>query len=147
LVGSFAQVFDLISSEYGWSDDEILDKTLRRIRQIVAAITLRKLEETRNYRLVISWQTRVLAMVTAAAGSNPSEDLMKYAANVTIDKEEFEEFGSEGYTPVKVDNKVPVHANTQETEAKRNYEAAADKNSSEMLEMFGLGVEKGKPGH
>jgi len=86
-------------------------------------------------------------MVMAAGAASPSEDLMKFAANLTIDNEERELFSEPGYVPVKQDPKVPVNANTQEAAAKKNFEAAADRNSSEILQMFGQGLEKGKPGH
>lgn len=128
----------------------ILDKTLRRIRQILALITEERNFKIRNERLQLSWQTRSLAMVIAAAGSNASEELMKFASNLTIDKEEYAEFGNEGEVKsVKVNKSLPVNAQTQEIAAKRNLEAAADANanSSQMLAMFGQALEKGKPGH
>lgn len=34
-------MFDLISSQYHWDDEQILDRPLRRLRQIVAGINLR----------------------------------------------------------------------------------------------------------
>lgn len=88
-------------------------------------------------------------MVIAAAGSNSSEELMKFAANLTIDKEEYAEFGSDSLKTVTVNKGLPVNAQTQEIAAKRNLEAAADANanSSHMLAMFGSALEKGKPGH
>jgi hypothetical protein len=128
----------------------ILDKTLRRIRQILAIITEDKKQKLRNERLQLSWQTRSLAMVIAAAGSNPSDELMKFASNLTIDKEEYEQFGSEvPMQTVNVNKGLPVNGQTQEIAAKRNLEAAADANanSSQMLAMFGQALEKGKPGH
>lgn len=127
----------------------ILNKPLRRIRQMLAIITEDKMQKLRNDRLQLSWQTRSLAMVIAAAGSNSSEELMKFAANLTIDKEEYAEFGDESVKTVTVNKGLPVNGQTQETAAKRNLEAAADANanSSHMLAMFGAALEKGKPGH
>jgi len=86
-------------------------------------------------------------MVVAAAGSNSSEELMKFAANLTIDKEEFELFGQGDFKPVQIDKKVAVNAQTQEAQAQKNYEAAADRNSMDMLAMFGMKLSEGKPGH
>lgn len=89
-------------------------------------------------------------MIIAAAGSNSNEELMKFASNLTIDKEEYEQFGeSAQMKPVTVNKGLPLNAQTQELAAKRNLEAAADANanSSHMLAMFGSALEKGKPGH
>lgn len=145
LVGTFSRAFDLISSEYGWDDDTILDKSLRRIRQIIAAIAIRKSHLQREHRLLISWQTRSLAMVIAGSGANSNEDLMSFAANLTIDNEEYELFKNES-TPLPIKSNVVVHAATQESEAKRNFDAAAERNSFDMLAMFGMKVEQTPPG-
>lgn len=97
----------------------------------------------------MSWQTRNLAMVMVSSGNNPSEDLMKFAANLTIDNEEYEQFNKESsFKPVKQDTKLKVHATTQEQAVSRNLEIAANNNSSmEMLALFGNKLESGKPGH
>lgn len=145
MVGTFARAFDLISSEYGWDDEVILDKTLKRIRQILAAITLRRKEEERQQRLIISWQTRSLAMVMAAGGGNASEELMKFAANLTIDNEEYEQFNDKPAKP-KTTPKLPVHASTQEEAVKSNFDTAADKNNFDMLALFGKGMSTPPPG-
>lgn len=124
----------------------ILDKTLRRIRQIVAIISESRIAQKKEERLIVSWQTRSLAMVMAASSASPSDELNKFAANLTIDNDELEQFKNEGIqTPKK--SKVPINANTQEDQAKKNFDAAADKNSFEMLMLFGKGVQEGKPGH
>lgn len=140
-------MFDLISSEYGWDDEIILDKTLKRLRQITASIAERKLTARRENRLIASWQTRSLAMVMASTSG--SEDLMKFAANLTIDSEEYEQFNKEkNFKPVKQNSKLVVHATTQEEAVGINYNAAADNNnSSELLALFGQKLESGKPGH
>jgi hypothetical protein len=143
LVGSIALAFDIISSEYGWDDDIILDKTLRRIRQILAVITLRRKEKQRQERLMLSWQTRSLAMVVAAAGANASEELMKFASDLTIDTEEYKQFNEPAQVSVK---KLPVNASTQDDATQANFDKAADRNSFDMLAMFGQNMEKGKPG-
>lgn len=55
-----------MSSEYGWSDEQILDLSVRRLRQIVAAIRRRQLLRRREEISLFSWQTRQLASFTAA---------------------------------------------------------------------------------
>lgn len=146
MVGPIAQTFDLISSEYGWDDTIILDKTLRRIRQILAAILLRHYKKQKDERLLVSWQTRSIAMVVAAAGSNSSEDLMHFAANLTVDADELAKFSKEQKTTKSTQSKTPVHASTQDSAVKENFEAAADRNNFDMLAMFGTKVEQGPPG-
>lgn len=140
-----SKAFDLISSEYSWDDEVILDKTLRRIRQILATITARKMEAQRTERLIISWQTRSLAMVMAASGGNADENIMKFAANLTIDNEEYELFKKDQpSTPPK--SNLPLHATTQQQAAEENFERAADKNNFDMLALFGQGMQTAAPG-
>lgn len=43
----FARSFDLISNNYGWTDDQILDLTLQRMRQIREVIFERRAEARR----------------------------------------------------------------------------------------------------
>jgi hypothetical protein len=84
-------------------------------------------------------------MVMAAASGTANEDLMKFASNLTIDNEEYEEFG-EGQPKAVTNKKLPVHATTQEAATEANFEAAADRNSFDMLALFGTNMERGKPG-
>lgn len=86
-------------------------------------------------------------MVVASSGANPSEEIAKFAANLTIDNEEYEAFAREqGNAPAKPQPKLAVHASTQDAAVERNFEAAADKNSFEMLSMFGMKVQETPPG-
>jgi hypothetical protein len=127
----------------------ILDKPLKRIRQIIAAIAEQKLAEEKERRLIVSWQTRALAMVIAKAGMNESQELMEFASRLTIDREEYEQFGHQE-SEVKSSapkSKLRVHATTQEQAVKENLAAAAERNNSDMLALFGNGLERGKPGH
>lgn len=64
-MGGFATAFDLVSSEYGWSDEQILDLPLIRLRQITAAISRRKYMRQREENTRVSWQTRALAQYIA----------------------------------------------------------------------------------
>jgi hypothetical protein len=59
-------MFDLISSEYGWSDKKILKLRIRRLRQIIAAISRRRYFEDRKVKSLASWQTRMTAQYIAA---------------------------------------------------------------------------------
>lgn len=143
LLGPISQAFDLISSEYGWDDEIILNKTLRRIRQILAAIILRLQRKQKEERLLISWQTRSLAMVMASS-ANPTEELARFAANLTIDADEYEEF-NKGIRPRKKIS-TPVHASTQQSAVEQNFNDAADRNNFDMLALFGMKVEQTPPG-
>src|SRR6185437_16310187 len=42
LLGSFSAAFDLLSHEYGWTDEYILDLPLCRLRQCIAAASARR---------------------------------------------------------------------------------------------------------
>ena len=66
VVGGFARAFDLISSEYGWPDDAILDLPVARFRQIVAAIQIRVKRDIQIHAAIVEWQTKILGSVTAA---------------------------------------------------------------------------------
>lgn len=92
---------------------------------------------------MLSWQTRSLAMVIASS-SNPSEELARFAANLTIDADEYEEF-NRGVSVAKKST-LPVNASTQETAVAQNFDAAADRNNFDMLALFGMKVEQTPPG-
>jgi hypothetical protein len=84
-------------------------------------------------------------MVMAAAGGNASEEVMKFASNLTIDNEEYAQFSHETPRIAQV-SKLPVHASTQDRATAENYEAAADRNNFDMLALFGKGMETTPPG-
>ena len=65
LLGGFSRAFDLIASEYGYSEESLHDLTLARIRQCVAAITERKTLEDRKQKDLIRWQTRNICFFVA----------------------------------------------------------------------------------
>lgn len=58
--------FDLVSKEYGWTDEQIMDLPLVRLRQITAAINRRNYWEQRREQNLTSWMTRQLASFIAA---------------------------------------------------------------------------------
>lgn len=82
-----SRAFDLVSFEYGWDDKTILDLTLKRLRQITTAITLRRYMEERKHRALVSWQTQTLSTFIAAA-SGAGEDFVKQALAVSLDPQE-----------------------------------------------------------
>lgn len=51
----------MISSQYNWTDERILDLPICRIRQIVKDIEKRLKAERLRQDLVLEWQTRTLA--------------------------------------------------------------------------------------
>lgn len=78
---------DLISSSYGWSDDQILDLTLPRMRQIVAAIQQREYVDQLAHRGTISWQTRTLAQIislTVPFGKGDKNPLLDLADQIDL---------------------------------------------------------------
>lgn len=57
---------DLIAGEYGWSDERILGLTLRRLRQIVAAIQRRIWLDDLNHRRIETAKLRAVCTYVAA---------------------------------------------------------------------------------
>lgn len=60
-----AATFDLLSAEYGWTDADILDLPLRRIRQAVAAIQARRWALDLAHRRLETAKLRTLASYIA----------------------------------------------------------------------------------
>lgn len=54
----FSTAYDLVASEYGWSDKKIGNLPVARLRQIVANIQVRNYVRQRQERLDKSWMTR-----------------------------------------------------------------------------------------
>lgn len=86
-----------MSKEYGWTDDQILDLTVRRFRQIVAAIQRRNFMKRREEIALISWQTRQLASFVAGGymidgkHGNPALDAAQILAYDEIERAQIEE--------------------------------------------------------
>lgn len=66
----WAATLDLIASEYGWTDDQILDLTLPRMRQIREVILARRDAEFRKTVMVEEIKVRHLVSATFAAANN-----------------------------------------------------------------------------
>lgn len=78
---------DLISAEYGWSDSAILDLTLTRMRQIVAAIQRRQYLKSYASRTSLAWQTRTLAQfiaLTVPIGESKTHPLYDLASKIDL---------------------------------------------------------------
>lgn len=58
--------YDIVSAEYGWSDEQIGDLPLKRLRQVVAAIRSRKFLASRDDNSRFSWLGRHLGALIAA---------------------------------------------------------------------------------
>jgi hypothetical protein len=66
----WSRTFDLVSAEYGWTDDQILDLTPLRLHRIATAIGLRQEAEFRRLARLQAAATRaVVAAVHGAAGN------------------------------------------------------------------------------
>jgi hypothetical protein len=79
-------VFDLVSAEYGWRDEEILEVPLCRLRQIADTIRRRQ-ERDRHERLIVAeWQARsVSSFVASAAGAwGDASELVQAAQELSI---------------------------------------------------------------
>lgn len=75
----FARTFDLIARTYGWTDDQILDLTLTRMRQ-VREVILEAEAEKRRQRL-LDRQTDLRIVTTFLA---QSEKTLKQAQKITL---------------------------------------------------------------
>jgi len=78
----FARTFDLLSSEYGWTDSQILDLTLARMRQARDVIWERRAEEWKRDLRKKEQELRTLAgFIAGAAGW---KDGVKNAARIEL---------------------------------------------------------------
>lgn len=78
----FGRTFDLLSSEYGWTDEQILNLTLSRMR-LAREMCFQRIRERQDRELDIAEQmTRVLvAHIRSAAGDKKAS---KVAARLTL---------------------------------------------------------------
>jgi hypothetical protein len=80
--------FDLISSEYGWSDKKIFKLSLARFRQITAAIQVRRFHARREENTRASWVARNIASYVAAGFETPkgkTNEALNQAQKLAID--------------------------------------------------------------
>lgn len=65
----FARTFDLLASEYGWTDDQILDLTMKRMRQCREVCVERRGEDwKRELRTREAEVQQITGFVAGAAG-------------------------------------------------------------------------------
>lgn len=77
-----------MSSEYGWSDEQIGELPLGRFRQITATIQLRRFGRAREENGRYSWLARNLAAYIAAGyqmGKNQENVALKQAGSLAFD--------------------------------------------------------------
>ena len=90
---SFGTIFDLISAEYGWTDDQILDLTLGRIRLALESIEVRR-NHGREFQLMVAeaiTKTIVGAMPALAQSKKAGKSLANMAKHLSFlprDREE-----------------------------------------------------------
>jgi hypothetical protein len=108
LVGGYARAFDLVSTEYGWTDEVIGELTLARFRQILAAIEHRQYARSRMEQGRISWQTRILSSFIAAGymtdGENPAVTAAQKLAFDEIEQAMLEEAEEQQVAPGPVND-------------------------------------------
>ena len=78
---------DAISSEYGWTDDQILDTPICRIRQIIAAIEHRRNLQFRQQAQLTEWSTkRVIEFVAATVRTEKGKrnPLLEQAQKISL---------------------------------------------------------------
>lgn len=75
----WARTFDILSHEYGWSDDHILDLTLGRIEQIIRQVIKRKQREAKERTKLAEAVTRHIAMFSAQ-----TKEAAKAAAEIEL---------------------------------------------------------------
>jgi hypothetical protein len=72
----------LLSAEYGWTDDYILDLTLERVLLARNMVRARQKHESRLQALLLETQTKYLVAAIHAAAGN--KDAAKAAAGVSF---------------------------------------------------------------
>lgn len=95
----------MISTEYGWTDEQILDVPLCRLRQMTTAIAQRQYLADKSHRRLMSWQTRTIAQFIAATvkvEKGKDSPIMDAANKISLDAKEAQELLN---APVEIENK------------------------------------------
>lgn len=58
--------FDMVAAEYGWTDEQMADLPIIRLRQIVAAIRTRRYQRAREENSRFAWLARQITSYVAA---------------------------------------------------------------------------------
>lgn len=101
MVGGYSRLFDLIQSQYNWTDEEVLNLHLCRALQIMEVIERRKKDERLHNQTITEWQTRSLAVFIAASSMSPSKKLIAEAQKLSLDLED-SKGKSDKHTPPEV---------------------------------------------
>jgi hypothetical protein len=56
----------VVQAQYGWTDEQVLDIPICRLRQIAATVEARLKSERLYHQTITEWQTRTLAQFIAA---------------------------------------------------------------------------------
>lgn len=85
-VGPYAIDFDLISSQYGWDDEQILDLGFARYLQIISSIKIRQYLDTREENARVSWLARnVATFIAASIMSDDNSEAIEAASRLAYD--------------------------------------------------------------
>ena len=87
LLGGFSRACDLISSEYEWTDGQILDLPLRRIRQVCAAIAERRWATDLQARRLATVQLRTVCSwiaMTVPVDEGKENPLLAATSDITL---------------------------------------------------------------
>lgn len=101
----------MVSRAYGWTDDQILDLSLIRFRQVLAAIKREEFMRRREAISLMSWQTRQLASFIAAGymvdpkKGNPALDAAQVLAYDEIEQAQLEEAATRGHDDKPTDGR------------------------------------------
>lgn len=110
-MGFFPTLIDMYQTEYGWSDEVVLNLTLRRAVQIKESIEQRReLLKWEQYKL-LEWQTQILATMVAntVEDNKARKTLVEYAGSISLTKASNSKSGGKGKSPrtyKTVDGKV-----------------------------------------
>lgn len=79
-------IFDLVSKEYGWTDDQILDLTIGRLRQVTDAISVRRQARWRETLIVLQEHARVIVggMAGTAFSQKAADGIIRYAERLRL---------------------------------------------------------------
>jgi hypothetical protein len=79
-------MFDLLSTSYGWTDDQIMELPLVRFRQIFGTLQQRFYTEDLREEALVEWQTRSLASMIAGLGRSKrhAQGLFRQADSIRI---------------------------------------------------------------
>ncbi len=133
-MGGYAAAYDLVSSEYGWDDDTIGELPLARLRQVTAAIQMRRYSSSRAENARFSWLARNISGFIAAGyqiEKGKENKALEQAGKLAYDDIEALLLGAE------TSNAVPVLSEDGTREVADPLRVA-DRNGTASFERFGM---------